>query len=160
MDLLSWWLTAMLMLIGLLGTVVPLVPGTILILVAAFYHRWYFGPTESVGWITLGALVFLTLLSQAIDFLSSAAGAKYFGATRWGVIGGLAGGIVGLFFGLPGLIIGPLVGVLAGELLGGQRLLPATRSTWGTVIGTGVGMIAKVAIAAVMVGWFLLALVS
>lgn len=148
----------MLMLIGLIGTIVPLVPGTVLILVGAFYHRWYFGPGESVGWITLGGLVFLTLLSQAVDFLSSAAGAKYFGATRWGILGGLAGGVVGLFFGLPGLIVGPLVGVLAGELLGGQRLLPATRSTWGTVIGTGVGMVVKVAIAFVMVGWFLIAL--
>ena len=86
-------------------------------------------------------------------------GAKYFGATRWGAVGGILGGVVGIFFGLPGLIIGPLLGVLIGELLGGQDILPATRSTWGTLLGTTAGMVGKVLIALVMIVWFAVALV-
>jgi len=157
MELLWWTLSLLLMLAGLAGTVVPFIPGTALILTGAVIHRWALGPETGAGWGTLAGLAFLMILSQIVDFLGGAAGAKYFGATRWGAIGGILGGIVGLFFGLPGLILGPLAGVLIGELLGGQGVLPATRSTWGTLLGTGAAMIARIGIAFVMVGWFLLA---
>ena len=149
----------MLMLAGLAGTVIPLIPGTVLILAGAVLHRIALGAEQSVGWGTLAALTFLMLLSQALELLSGSLGAKYFGATRWGAIGGILGGIVGLFFGLVGLIAGPLLGVLIGELLGGQQILPATRSTWGTLLGTTAGMVGKVLIAILMIGWFVVALV-
>jgi len=160
MDILWWSLTVVLMLAGLAGTVVPLVPGTVLILAGAVLHRVGLGPEHSVGWITLTVLTGLMLLSQALDFLSGTLGAKYFGATRWGLIGGIVGGVVGLFFNLPGLILGPLVGVLLGELVGGQKLIPATKSTWGTLLGTTAGMVAKLLIAVLMIGWFVAALVA
>ncbi|MCX6966584.1 MAG: DUF456 family protein [Verrucomicrobia bacterium] len=154
-----WWIfTLLLMLIGLAGTVLPLIPGTALILTAAVLHRITLGPEQSVGWVTLAALTVLMLLSQALELLSGSLGAKYFGATRWGAIGGILGGIIGIFFGLVGLIVGPLVGVLVGELLGGQQILPATRSTWGTLVGTTAGMLGKVLIALLMIGWFVVAL--
>lgn len=158
METLWWILTILLMLIGLIGTVIPLIPGTILILAGAVLHRLALGPEHSVGWTTLGVLTFLMLVSQALEFLSGSLGAKYFGATRWGAIGGILGGIVGIFFGLVGLIAGPLIGVLIGELLGGQKILPATRSTWGTLLGTTAGMIGKVLIALIMIVWFAVAL--
>jgi hypothetical protein len=56
-----------------------------------------------------------------------------------------------------GLIAGPLAGVLLGELLGGQGLLPAGRSTWGTFLGTVAGMAGKFAIGVMMIGWYLVA---
>lgn len=158
MDVLWWMLIIFLMVIGLVGTVVPLIPGSVIILAAAVIHRLAFGEAASVGWFTLIALTVLMLLSQALDFLSGSLGAKYFGATRWGAIGGILGGIVGLFFGLPGIFIGPIVGVLTGELLGGQGILPAGKSTWGTLLGTVAGMIAKFVIGVVMIAWFFLAL--
>ena len=52
---------------------------------------------------------------------------------------------------------GPLAGVLCGELLGGKGLLPAGRSTWGTLLGTTAGIIMRVIIAAIMIAWFLVA---
>ena len=158
MQTLWWILTILLMLVGLLGTVLPLVPGTALILTGAVLHRLALGAEHSVGWGTLLALTFLMLLSYALELLSGSLGAKYFGATRWGAIGGILGGIVGLFFGLLGLIAGPLLGVLIGELLGGQQILPATRSTWGTLLGTTAGMIGKVLIALLMIAWVTVAL--
>ena len=56
-----------------------------------------------------------------------------------------------------GLFVGPLAGVLVGELLGGRGLLPAGRSTLGTFLGTVAGMAGKLAIAILMIGWFLIA---
>jgi uncharacterized protein YqgC (DUF456 family) len=120
-------------------------------------HKLVFshGP-HSIHWITVGALFILVLANYGIDFVSGAMGAKYFGATRWGAIGGLIGAIVGLFFGLPGVFIGPLAGVMAGELIGGKQLVAAGKSTWGTFLGTTAGMVAKLVIAFVMVGLFAL----
>lgn len=153
-----WWtLTLVLMLAGLVGTVVPLLPGTTIILAAAVLHHFMLGEAQSVGWWTLGALVVLTLISYVVELISGSLGAKKFGATRWGAIGGIVGAIVGLFFGIIGIFVGPLVGVLAGELIGGKGLLPAGKSTWGTFLGTTAGMVAKLMIAALMIGWFLVA---
>ena len=150
-----WWLvTIVLLLVGLAGTLIPLIPGSALILCGAVIN---YLTLHSVGWPTLVALTLLMLVSQALDILSGSAGAKWFGATRWGAIGGILGAVVGLFFGLPGILVGPLAGVLAGELLGGTGLLPAGRSTLGTLIGTTAGMIAKFAIGILMIAWFLVA---
>ncbi len=153
-----WWtLTLVLMLVGFVGTVVPLLPGTTIILAAAVMHHFALGAERSVGWWTLSGLLVLTIVSHVLDFVSGAMGAKKFGASRWGAIGGIVGAIVGIFFGLPGIFIGPLAGVLLGELLGGKGLLPAGKSTWGTLLGTTAGMVAKLIIASMMVTWFLAA---
>jgi hypothetical protein len=157
MHALWWSLTLLLMLVGLIGTVVPLLPGTTIILAAAVLHHFTLGSEQSVGWWTLGALTALTLLSFVLELVSGSVGAKYFGATRWGAIGGILGGIVGLFFGVIGIFAGPLIGVLAGELLGGKGILPAGKSTWGTLLGTAAGMVGKLLIGVAMIVWFLIA---
>ena len=157
MDSFWWIVTLLLMFIGLVGTVLPLVPGPTIILAGAIVHRLMLGEAKSIGWWTLGALIVLTLVSYAIDLVSGAIGAKWFGATRWGALGGILGAIVGLFFGIIGVFIGPLVGVLLGELLGGKGLLPAGVSTWGTLLGTTAGIVGRLLIAILMIGWFLLA---
>src|SRR5438067_4840328 len=156
MNTLWWTLTILLMLIGLVGTVVPLLPGTTIILAAAVLHHFTIDANHSVGWWTLSALAVLMLLSFALELVSGSAGAKYFGATRWGAIGGILGGIVGMFFGLIGIFVGPLIGVMAGELLGGKGILPAGKSTWGTLLGTAAGMVGKFLIGVVMIVWFLI----
>jgi uncharacterized protein YqgC (DUF456 family) len=154
MDALWWFLTAALMLAGLVGTVLPLVPGTVLILGGAVLNHF---TLHAVGWPTLVVLTGLTALAFALDFVSGAAGAKYFGATRWGAIGGILGAIVGLFFGIIGVFVGPLIGALAGELLGGKGILPAGRSTWGTFLGTTAGIVGKFLLGLIMIIWFAVA---
>jgi len=156
-DALWWTLTLVLMAVGLVGTVAPVLPGTTIILAAAIMHHLALGEAQSIGWWGIGGLVVLTVLSYVIDFGSAALGAKHFGATRWGAIGGLVGTVVGMFFFPLGIFVGPLVGVLIGELIGGQALLPAGKSTWGTFLGTTAGIIGKLTIAALMIGWFLVA---
>jgi len=153
-----WWiLTLVLMLAGLIGTVVPLLPGTTIIFAAAVLHHYMLGEGRSVSWWTLSALLVLTVISYLLDLVSGTLGAKKFGATRWGAVGGIIGAIVGLFFGIIGIFVGPLIGVLVGELIGGKELLPAGKSTWGTFLGTTAGMVAKLMIGALMITWFLIA---
>ena len=159
MHALWWTLILLLMAGGLCGTIVPLLPDTPLIVAAAVLHHFIFGD-HGASWTTILVLTFLMLVSLALDFVSGSMGAKYFGATRWGAIGGFLGAIIGIFYGPIGLFVGPLAGVLLGELLGGQGILPAGRSTWGTFLGTVAGMAGKFAIAILMIGWFLVATLS
>jgi uncharacterized protein len=153
-----WWtLTLFLMLVGLVGTVLPLLPGTTIILGAAILHHFALGEAQSVGWWTIGGLGALTVLSFVLEIVSGSLGAKWFGATRWGAVGGILGAIVGLFFFPIGIFLGPMIGVLVGEMLGGKELLPAGKTTWGTLLGTTAGMVGKLGIAVLMVAWFLVA---
>jgi uncharacterized protein YqgC (DUF456 family) len=145
------------MAVGLVGTLVPLLPGTAIILAAAVLAHFTVEPEHRVGWWTLTALAGLTVASYVVDLVSGTVGAKWFGATRWGAVGGIIGTIVGLFFGIIGIFVGPLIGVLIGELIGGKELVPAGKSTWGTLLGTVGGMIARFTIACVMIAWFLVA---
>jgi hypothetical protein len=155
---LFWWGTALvLMAIGLIGSVLPIFPGTTLILAAAILHRFMLGPAKSIGWWSIAVLVALTLASYALDFAGSWYGARRFGATRWGVAGAVVGAIAGLFFGLAGLLVGPIVGTLAGEIIGGKRLVAAGRAGWGALLGNLAGTLAKLLIALAMVSWFLVA---
>lgn len=155
MELLWWLIAIALMAVGLLGTVLPVVPGAIIILVAAVLHQIMLGSEKSLGWWNIGALGVLTLLSYALEFAGGYFGAKRFGATKWGAFGAMLGAIVGLFFSVPGLIAGPIVGAIAGELVAGKRLVSAGRAGWGTLLGNLAGMVGKLTIGLVMVGWFL-----
>jgi uncharacterized protein YqgC (DUF456 family) len=155
MDFIWWLIAIVLMAVGLLGTVLPVVPGAIIILAAAVLHQIMLGSERSLGWWNIGALVLLALLSYALEFAGGYFGAKRFGATKWGAFGALIGGIVGLFFSVPGLIAGPIVGAIAGELVAGKRLVSAGRAGWGTLLGNLAGMVGKLTIALVMVSWFL-----
>ena len=120
---LFWWLFAVfLFAVGLIGTVLPIFPGTTIILAAAVIHRMMLGPEKSIGWKSISLLVLLTLVSFAFDFLGSCFGAKYFGATRWAAFGAVVGAVVEEH---PALNVGvPLHRVLAGAI----RAVPEERA--------------------------------
>ncbi|PZR74220.1 MAG: hypothetical protein DLM52_09765, partial [Chthoniobacterales bacterium] len=103
----------------------------------------------------LAGLLALTVISYALDAAAGYLGAKRFGATRWGVAGGVIGGIAGLFFGIPGLFLGPVLGAIAGELVSGKKLVKAGRAGWGTILGLLAGAVAKIVIGLAMVAIFL-----
>ncbi len=157
MTALWWTITLLLMVIGLAGTLLPLLPGTTVILGAAILHHFMLGEAHSVGWWTIAGLTALTVVSYVLDILSGSLGAKWFGATRWGAFGGIVGALVGMFFFPWGLFLGPMCGVLLGELLGGKKLLPAGKTTWGTLLGTTAGMVAKLIVGGMMIVWFIVA---
>jgi uncharacterized protein YqgC (DUF456 family) len=160
MEALWWLFTILLFAIGLIGTVLPFLPGTTIILAAALIHRLALGPEKSIGWRMLTILLVLTLATYALDFLSGYFGARYFGASRWGMFGAAIGALVGIFFGLLGLFIGPVVGALAGEFISGKKLVDAGRAGWGSLLGNLAGMVSKLLIALVMIALFLLSVPS
>jgi uncharacterized protein YqgC (DUF456 family) len=160
MELFWWLITIVLMAIGLIGTVLPIIPGTTIILAAVVIHRVMVGAQFGASWWCIGGLVVLTLISYALDFVSGYFGAKYFGATKWGLIGATIGVIVGLFTGFVTLLFAPVIGAIAGEIIGGKRLVTAGKAGWGTLLGNVAGILGKVAIGLAMVIWFLLAVPS
>ena len=156
-DLLWWLAVIVAMAVGLIGTVLPVIPGTTIILAAAVVHRMMLGPEKGMAWWGIGGLVVLTAISYGFDFLSSYFGAKYFGASRWGVAGAVIGGIIGIFTGFVTLLFLPIAGAIIGELIAGKQLIAAGKAGWGTLLGTIAGMIGKLAIGLAMVSWWLVA---
>jgi len=132
------------------------VPGTTIILAAAVVHRVALGADRSLGMSALITMLVLTLVTYAIDAAAGFLGAKRFGATKWGLIGGAAGALLGLFFGLLGLFVGPVIGAIAGELIGGKEVMKAGRAGWGTFLGGLAGVIAKLFIGLIMIVIFLM----
>lgn len=157
MELFWWLLTVVLFAVGLIGTVLPVFPGTIIILAGALLHRIMLGPEKSVGWRAISVLVLLTLATYALDFLSGYFGAKYFGATKWGMFGAIVGALIGIFFGIVGLFIAPVIGAILGEFIAGKRIIDAGRAGWGSLLGSLGGMIGKLVIALAMIAIFFLA---
>jgi uncharacterized protein YqgC (DUF456 family) len=160
MELFWWLITIVLFAVGLIGTVLPVIPGTTIILAAAVIHRIMLGAEKSVGWWSIAILALLTLLTYLLDFLSGYFGAKYFGATKWGMFGAVLGAIVGLFFGVVGLFVGPVIGAVAGEFVAGKRMIDAGRAGWGSLLGNLGGMIGKLLIGLTMIVIFLMTVPS
>lgn len=151
-----WTLTVSLLVLGLLGAILPFLPGPFLIFLAGVLHT-VLRPESAMSWPGIAVLAVLLAVAYAIDFFSGILGARWFGASQWGLWGVFLGGIVGLFFGPLGLILGPLAGGFAFEMLFAKmELKPAAKSTWGTLLGTGAGLVARVAVSVVMVGVFVL----
>jgi len=160
MELFWWLFTIVLFAVGLMGTVLPVFPGTTIILAAAVIHRIMLGAEKSIGWRSIAVLVVLTLATYALDFLSGYVGARYFGATKWGMFGAIFGVFVGLFFGIIGLFIGPVIGAITGEFIAGKRMVDAGRAGWGSLLGNLGGMIGKLVVALVMITIFLMTVPS
>ena len=156
MDTIWWFAAIAVMAVGLLGTVLPVVPGTTIILAAAIVHRLIVGAEKGMNWWMIAVLVLLTAITYAIDFAATYVGAKYFGATRWGVIGAVIGGIVGVFTGFVTLLVAPIIGAIAGEMIAGKKMIDAGKAGWGTLLGNLAGMISKLAIGLAMIVLFLL----
>ena len=153
----AWVVTICLLLAGAIGCVLPMLPGHLIILIAAIAHRLMLGEGSGLRWWSFVILIVLMAISQTFEMLSGAAGSKWFGGTRWGAAGALLGTLVGLFF-LPfGLLLGPLIGAFVGEIAFARKHAHhAAISGVGSVVGTIAGMGIKMVIGAVMIGWFFL----
>ncbi|MES2440936.1 MAG: DUF456 domain-containing protein [Verrucomicrobiota bacterium] len=153
----AWVVTGCLLVAGLIGCVLPVLPGHLILLIAAIAHRLMLGAESGLAWWSFVVLVLLMAVSQTFEMVSGAAGTKWFGGTRWGAVGALVGSIVGLFF-LPfGLLLGPLVGAFVGEIvISKKETRPAAISGVGSVVGTLAGMGFKIVVGLMMIGWFFL----
>jgi uncharacterized protein YqgC (DUF456 family) len=146
-------IVGVLMVAGLIGAVVPMLPGTPLIMVGAVVYAVAtdFSP---VGGGRLAILAVLGLAGWAIEHLAGILGARRAGGGRAAVVGALVGAVIGLAFAPLGLLLGPIVGAIAGELLSGRDPAGSVRTGIGTAIGVVVGIVAHVAFAVTMVALF------
>lgn len=150
-------LGGLLMLVGIIGIVLPALPGVPLMFAGMLMVAWA-GDFSLLGPGMLVVLGVLTLLSVLLDVLAGLIGAQRVGASRLALAGAAIGTVVGLFFGLIGVVFGPFIGAFLGELAYSRKSTLATRVGVGTWIGLLLGTIAKIGIAFLMLGVFVLAL--
>jgi uncharacterized protein YqgC (DUF456 family) len=151
-------ISSILMLAGLIGVVVPVLPGIQLAWLGLLIYAWGTGFEEISLAITIVFTV-LTLLSLLLDYFIQVIGAKKFNASKYGLIGVFIGSTLGIFiFGFWGIILGPVIGAIAGELIAAGNIKQALKSAAGTMVGCIAGNLFKVVLILIMVGFFIASL--
>lgn len=150
---LLWILCAALILVGLAGTVLPVLPGTILVWGGIVLGAWIDDFTR-VSMTTVVVVSVLAIMAWGLDYVAGLMGAKKAGASKQALLGAAAGTVFGLFMGLVGVLFMPLVGAAIGEYLAQKNQTRAVKVGVSTWVGIMVGLIAKVVLAFIMVGIF------
>ena len=155
---LLWYLAAaVLIVVGIAGTVLPALPGVPIVFAGMWLAAW----VDDYSLIGIGAVVLLGVLaglSVVLDFVAGLLGARRVAASNRALLGAAAGTVVGLFFGLLGLLLGPFLGALIGEASAGGTLQRSTHVGIATWVGLLFGTLAKVALSFTMLGIFVAAL--
>jgi uncharacterized protein YqgC (DUF456 family) len=136
---------------GILGCVLPVLPGPPLsyagLLLLHFTSKFQFESRFLIIWAIITTLVY------ALDYVIPAIGTKKFGGSKWGVWGSVIGLVVGIFFFPPfGIIIGPFAGAVIGELSSGKESGAALKSGFGSFVGFMAGTLIKL-IASGLMAW-------
>mgnify|MGYP003434152025 FL=1 len=142
MDILIMVLAIILMVGGIAGCVLPILPGAPLayagLLLLHFTGLAHFSTAQLIVWLIV------VVVLQVVDYITPLLGSKYSGGTSFGNRGCVAGTLLGLFFMPWGIILGPFLGAVAGEMMGGQDLSHAIRAGIGTLLGFLFGTLMKV----------------
>lgn len=163
-----WWSASIaLMVIGVAGTVLPMLPGTILVLAGTVLGAWIDGFTRVSGW-TLAFIALLAVLAWVTDYVAAMLGARKAGASKLALLGAAVGTVLGVLMGLVGLLFMPLLGAMAGEYwsqrhgagtvdsaAAGQQAARVGVATW---IGLLLGTVIKLVLVFLMIGVFVVAL--
>jgi uncharacterized protein YqgC (DUF456 family) len=152
-----WTFSVLLILVGLAGTVLPALPGTALVLGGIVLGAWIDGFVR-VGPGTLSVVAVLAVLSWVLEYVAGLLGARRAGASRQALWGAAIGTVVGLFMGLVGVLFMPFIGAAVGEYLARRDQQRAVHVGFSTWLGIMAGLVAKVVLAFVMVGIFVVAL--
>jgi uncharacterized protein YqgC (DUF456 family) len=150
MDIALYILAFALIVGGLIGAVLPTLPGIPMIfggiwLAAALDGYQHLGVT----WVVI--LGVLAAIGVAVDFVAATLGARRVGASSLAIWGASIGTFVGMFLGIPGLILGPFVGALVGELVSSKSVLRSAHVSIGTWLGLLFGTLVKLVLSVVMV---------
>ena len=142
MDILLVILSIILLVGGIAGCILPILPGVPLAYAGVLLMHWtdkvHFSTTQLVVWLAI------VIVLQILDYISPILGSKYGGGTSHGNRGCMAGTILGLFFMPWGIILGPFLGAVVGEMLGGSDLPHAVRAGVGSLIGFMLGTLLKI----------------
>lgn len=159
-------LAAILIIAGILGTILPALPGLPLMFIGMLLAAWVDDFQRIEIWV-LVVLGLLTAVSFLVDFAATAMGAKKVGASRMAIAGAMIGMVVGLFMGIVGVFIVPFIGAVIGEMLHRRQW---SREQWsrehvsesakvglGTWLGIVLGIVLKLGLAFTMLGVFVVA---
>jgi len=140
---------------GMIGCILPVIPGPILsfsaLLLLSWTKNWQIFKPSFL--IIMGAVAAFLM---AFDYIAPAMGAKKYGASKSGLWGSAIGMIIGIFFIPPwGLVVGAFIGALVGELAAGKSGRKALRAGWGILIGTVFGIGLKLAFTAVILFYYI-----
>lgn len=157
MDIFLIILGSLCLLVGILGCVLPVLPGV----PVAYVGLLLLQLTDRVqfSWQFLVIWAIVVVMIQLLDYFVPAWGTKRFGGSKWGVWGSAIGMLVGLFFGPWGIILGPFVGAVLFELFDGKNARAALRAGWGSFVGLLAGTILKLISCGLMAYYFVAALV-
>lgn len=140
---------------GIMGCVVPIIPGPPLsyvgLLLLHFTEKYQFSTKFLIIW------AIITIVVYAIDYMIPVWGTKKFGGSKRGVWGSLIGLLIGLFFapfGLISIIIGPFLGAVIGELSAGMDSGKAIKSGFGSFVGFLGGTLLKLIASGIMTVYF------
>ncbi len=150
---LSWGLIAT----GLAGAVLPLLPGTGLVLAGIVVGAWI-DDFQRVGPWAIGIVVVLAIASWVLDYVAALLGARRVGASKLALVGAAVGMVLGILSGFLGVLFFPLAGAAIGEWIAHRDEQRAMRVGIATWVGLLLGLLAKVVIAFMMVGVFVVAL--
>jgi len=144
MDVTLAVIGAALILVGFIGSILPIIPGPPISWAGFLLLRWtgYVNQGAEGYENTLWILLFFVVLVTVLDYVVPILGTKKFGGSKRGVWGATIGVVVGLFFGPLGIIIGPFLGAYIGEITTGKKDREALKAAWGSFVGflLGVGM--------------------
>jgi uncharacterized protein len=150
-------LAVLLMLVGLAGAIIPLLPGTTLMFVVVLLQKWLL--PETLPWVAVAWIGGFWLLSLVVDFGCAVLGARVFGGSKWGMAGASGGALVGMFFSLPALLLGTLLGATLAEKLGAKRSTGhSLRAGVGATAGFLFGTVVRFAFAVTMLAIYATAL--
>jgi len=144
---------AILMIAGVVGAIVPYLPGAPLIFAGALLHAIATDFTP-IGAGRLAILAAVGVLAWALEHAAGVVGARRAGGGRAAVVGAMVGMVLGVMVAPVGLLLGPIVGAIAGELLAGRAPGPSVRSGIGAALGVLTGVVAHFVLALVMVALF------
>lgn len=154
MDIFLLILGFLFMIIGLLGSFLPVLPGPPMSWIGLLLLHL----TKSIDddWVFLGITLAIALIVFALDYIIPAIGTKKFGGSRAGMIGTTIGLIVGIIAPIPfGIIIGPFLGALIGELINNADSKKAVKAAFGSFLGFLTGTFLKFVIAVIYFGFFI-----
>ncbi len=144
MDITLAILGGLLVLIGFLGSFLPILPGPPISWTGLLLLKWtdFIGENPEGYHQVLWILLFFVVLVTLLDYIVPIWGTKKYGGSKRGVWGATIGVVVGLFFGPLGIIIGPFLGAYIGEASLGKKSKEALRAAWGSFVGflLGVGL--------------------
>lgn len=146
----AWGLLVFGILGGIVGVFLPIIPGALVLWVAALLHKLIL--PDWLSWWGIWILLAFVVLDRIVDFAGTALGTKWFGGSKWAIIGALVGGLIGIFFGPFGLIFGPVIGAFALELIAAKaHPKKAAKSGVGAGVGFGISTLGRLAVCGLMI---------